>query len=60
MKNLNSYFNDNVPSRGDISVSGKLEAYVGNYYVRENFWEKLMTIYYDNAAEKFKEEILLQ
>ncbi len=31
MKNLNSYFNDNVPSRGDISVSGKLEAYVGNY-----------------------------
>ena len=57
MKNLNSFFNDNVPSRGNISVSGKLEAYVGNYYVRENFWEKLMTIYYDNAAEKFNEEI---
>ena len=61
---LNDYFhNEKKASNGSISVSGKLEAYIGNYFVSGEgiLDEKLLLIYYDpeidNIYEKFSGDI---
>jgi hypothetical protein len=65
---LNDYFhNEKKASNGSISVSGKLEAYIGNYFVSGEgiLDEKLLLIYYDpeidniyDAVECTKENLI--
>ena len=65
---LNDYFhNEKKASNGSISVSGKLEAYIGNYFVSGEgiLDEKLLLIYYDpeidniyDAVECTKEKLI--
>lgn len=61
MKNLSSFFNDNdkVPSKGKISISGKLEAYVGNYYVcgEGRPGAEIYSIYYDESIDSQYEAV---
>lgn len=65
---LNNYFhNDKLANEGTISVSGKLEAFIGNYFVSGEGCpgETVLLIYYDpkidsyyNAVECIKENLV--
>ena len=57
---LNDYFhNDRRANNGSISVSGKLEAYVGNYYVLGEGVpdENILLIYYDPNVDSLYEVV---
>ena len=56
MNKINQYFHNKKQSiRGSISITGKLEAYVGKYYVSgEGIKENIYLIYYDSEVDKYE------
>ena len=56
MNNINHYFHEEKrSSRGSISITGKLEAYVGKYYVSgEGLEENIFLIYYDPEVDEYE------
>lgn len=66
MLELNEYINRSEkkkPNKSDISLSGKLEAFVGNYFVsgegtcdKDFHW---LTVYYDSSIDAYTEAVEL-
>ena len=56
MKKINRYFHKGKRSlRGTISITGKLEAYVGKYFVSgEGLEENIFLIYFDPGIDKYE------
>ncbi len=53
---LNNYFHhDKLANTGKISVSGKLEAFIGNYFVSGEGCpgETILLIYYDSKIDSY-------
>ena len=60
LKNLCKFFNDELPSGGRISISGQLEAYVGNYYVSGEgsfLKETFLVIYFGDTIDPEREAV---
>ena len=62
MIKLNDYFHlDKQATKGSMSLSGKLEAIVGNYFVsgEGNPDETIYTIYYDPTIDSYYDSVEL-
>ena len=60
MINLSLFFHDKPPSKGNMSITAKLEAYIGNYFVSgegSGVYEEVLTVYYDGSINNYYDAV---